>query len=154
MNIENKGTYYSNDQLEKIIKKMALNTLPNELIICEKRKDLFHYIRRVNVIDRFSLLLDITIWSGKVEGIYFEKSKTIFIFVFSQTDDGLDYQSKQLYSLHSLTHEMRHVWQQRNNFTKDVEEDADHFATKFINSNSEYLSKVMKWEDEWEVEEE
>lgn len=154
MNIVNKGTYYSNDQLAQIINKMALKASPKELIICENRKDILPYIRRFNITDRLSILLDITIWAGRVEGIYLEKSEIIIIFVYSQTDDGVDYQSKQLYSLHSLAHEMRHVWQQRNNFTKDAEKDADHFAAKFINTNSEYISKVMKWEEEWEVEEE
>ena len=154
MNIKNKGTYYSNDQLSNIIKRMALKASPKELIICENRKDILHYIRRFHAADRCSILLDITIWCGKVDGIYLERSGIIMIFVFSQTADGMDNQSKQLYSLHSLAHEMRHVWQQRNNFTKDVEKDADHFATKFINTNSEYISKIMNWEEEWEVEEE
>jgi len=32
--------------------------------------------------------------------------------------------------------------------------DADKFATKFINRNSEAVSKIMGWKEEWTVEEE
>lgn len=154
MNIVNKGTYYSNTQLSKIIKKMNLNVLANELVICENRRDIFKFIKKVGIVDRLMILLDLTIWFGKVEGIYIEDPKIIFIFLFSQTDDRSDFQSKQLYSLHSIAHEMRHVWQERNKFIGNNEEDADNFAAKFINNNSKYISQVMNWEDEWEVEEE
>jgi hypothetical protein len=37
---------------------------------------------------------------------------------------------------------------------KGSEEDCDEFATRYLDENSNFFSRVMKWEDEWEVEEE
>ncbi len=77
-----------------------------------------------------------------------------YLYLFSENDDGDDKQSKQLYSIHALTHEVRHRWQIRNNYAGDEEIDADEFATKFVNQNSKIIKKIMNWDDEWEVEEE
>jgi hypothetical protein len=105
-----------------------------------------------------ALVLDSAeILTGGLEGIYYNDSDEVHIFIFSQDDDGDDIQSHQLYSLHALLHEMRHRYHYINKI--DMKEtkkeiDADKFATKFINRNSEAVSKIMGWKEEWTVEEE
>jgi hypothetical protein len=50
-------------------------------------------------------------------------------------------------------HELRHRYQVRNR-KKVSEEDADRYASGFVNKRSGLISKIMGWKDEWEVEEE
>ncbi|WP_238442540.1 hypothetical protein [Desulforamulus reducens] len=95
---------------------------------------------------------------GKLEGSYDVQSDVAYLCIFAQTDDGDDFHSKQLYSLHALVHELRHRYQFENNFLTEDDEaseiDADKFATHFINSNSARISKIMNWQEEWTIEEE
>lgn len=128
--------------------------IPSTLIVCELRKDVFNTYKYLGFVNYALLLFDFAIWLGKVEGIYLNRLDVVIVYIFSQNDDGEDKQSKQLYTIHALMHELRHVWQTRNNFNGDEEKDADNFANRFVNEKSGKISKVMKWKDEWEVEEE
>jgi len=69
-------------------------------------------------------------------------------------DDGNNKHSKQFSSLHAMIHELRHGYQRRNSIYKNIEEDADNFATDFLNSKSMKISQIMHWKDEWTIEEE
>ena len=111
-------------------------------------------IKEMELLHYLVIILDFTVWLGKVEGAYIGLLDTVVIYIFSQTDDKEDIQSKQLYSLHALSRELRHRWQKQNNYKGNEEDDADQFATQFINKNSRKISKIMSWDDEWEVEEE
>lgn len=153
MHIYNAGNYFSDKQLIDITKLISKKALPNKLIVCEYRKDLFKLLQQINISNALSLLFNITYWSGGTEGVYIQDIDTVIIFIFSENDDGEDKHSKQLYSLHALMHELRHVWQNKTKFQGDEEVDSDRFATKFIKKNSKSISKIMEWEDEWEVEE-
>lgn len=154
MRIINSGNYFSNKQLDKIINIYDRDCIPSKLIICENRKELLKLKNNIELIEYLSIIFDLTIWFGKVEGVYLESLDTVLVFVFSQNDDGDDVQSKQLYSIHALSHEVRHRMQIKNNYKGDMEQDADNFATKFVARNSKKISKIMNWADEWEVEEE
>jgi hypothetical protein len=151
MDIINCGNIFTNKQLYKYIKFLGTDYIPNKIVICEKRTDIFKYIKHtfISIIGYriFQILF------GQIEGIYNPSFDLAIIYVFSENDDGDDLQSKQLYSLHAITHELRHRYQVVNKL-KISEKDADEFATSFVNNNSEKISKIMKWKDEWEVEEE
>ncbi|ACV64536.1 hypothetical protein Dtox_3832 [Desulfofarcimen acetoxidans DSM 771] len=153
MIIINNGNVFTDEQLNKIIKLLGKDYKPQKLVIYETRFDMLkHYPRCFN----FSL----EEFSGKLEGTYNQATDEVFVCIFAQDDDGDNFHSKQLYSLHALVHELRHRYQLVNNFlTADVDEekaekDADRFATNFINRKSAKISNIMGWEDEWLVEEE
>jgi len=155
MNIINKATYFTDNQLERIIELTKLNCKPDNLIICENRSDVLKSFKNINLIRYLAHFFDLFIWLGKVEGLCHPHfNSVIMIFVYSQNDDGDDILSKQLYSLHALSHELRHLWQIKNEFKGNREDDADGFATKFVNSKSKKIAKIMGWEDEWGIEEE
>ncbi len=154
MQIINKQNYITNKQLTAILKLLGSNYIPKILIICENRKDVFALYKSLDPFDYITTILDFTIWQGKVEGINDSEQDIIIIYVFSQDYEEYDRQDKQLYSIHALFHETRHRWQQYTGYNGDAEIDADNFATTFINKNSKKISKIMNWEDEWEVEEE
>lgn len=150
MNIINKRQYYFKPkQIKQFLMLFEEDYIPSTIIIYEKRMDLFKNL--------FPILLDLfTIILGKDEGHFYMRSDLICIFVFSENDDGDNNQSYQLYSLHALCHELRHRHQWANKFklSEDEEEkDADNFATNFMKDNSKKIKKIMKWKNEWEVEE-
>lgn len=155
MKIVNRGNYFTDNQLEEVIELTKFKCIPDKLIICENRLDVLNSFKHIHAVRYIATLLNPFIWLCKREGIcYYKFTTLIMIFVYSQNDDGEDKQSKQLYSLHALSHELRHLWQMNNKFIGDKEVDADIFATKFINDKSKKIAKIMKWKDEWEVEEE
>lgn len=149
----NSQNIFTNEQIEKIIRFLGNDYKPNKLVIYETRFDMFRYFFKCFNFSIEELL-------GKLEGSYNQATDTVFICVFAQNDDGDDLHSKQLYSLHALAHELRHRYQ----LVKDIytseseedksEEDADRFATDFINHNSRKIKIIMGWKDEWQIEEE
>lgn len=149
MQIINGANIFTNEQLQIYIQLLGEEYEPKTLIICENRKDLLKCFKYIfpNIIVGCSIL------AGQIEGIYRPPFDCIMVYVFSENDDGDNLQSQQLYSLHALTHELRHRYQVKNKM-KISEQDADDFATKFVNGNSGQISKIMNWSDEWEVEEE
>lgn len=154
MDIINNQNYITNKQIKKILNLLGEPYKPETLVIYERRYDFFRSLKRVPTIVTFYSLFSVFRWLGRLEGIYYAHIDTIVIYLFSENDDGDDTHSKQLYSIHALTHEARHRWQDKTSFSEDYEKDADEYATKFVNRNSKKLSKIMHWEDEWEVEEE
>ena len=153
MIIVNNGNIFTDKQLKKIIRFLGKDYEPRKIVIYETRFDMFrHYFQCFN----FSIEEIL----GKLEGSYDQATDTVFICVFAQNDDGDDLHSKQLYSIHALAHELRHRYQAVKNFlTSEAdddrsEEDADRFATKFVNHNAGKIKEIMGWEDEWTVEEE
>lgn len=153
MIIKNNENYFTNQQLKKIIKYLGKDYKPTKLIICETRLDIFKLFYNANFGTGVSSLFNIFNWLGKIEGIYYQYYDMVIIYVFSENDDGDNKHSKQLYSLHALLHELRHKYQYVNN-KEFSENDCDKFATDFINSKSKFVADLMKWKDEWEVEEE
>jgi len=151
MKIINRENFITRKQIEGILRLLGKDYEPRRLIIYETRFDMIRY---------YPLCFNFSLeeFSGELEGSYDQASDTVYVCIFSQTDDGDDFHSKQLYSLHALLHELRHRYQyEKNLFVDDddgSEEDADRFATKFINSRSRKISKIMDWKDEWTVEEE
>jgi len=137
--------YFKEKEINKFLKLFNETYIPKTIIIYEKRVDLFKNLFSMG-LTFFSIIL------GKTEGIYNPISDMISIFVFSENDDGDDKQSFQLYSLHALCHEARHRYQYNAKLDMS-EEDADKFATEFMDKNSKAIKKIMKWKDEWEVEE-
>lgn len=154
MKIINNQNYFTDKQLTKIINHLDTYYYPEMIILYETRLDLLRYIFKINIIESLSILFDIFVWAGKREGFYIPSSDTVMVFIFSENDDGYNRHSKQLYSLHALLHELRHRQQFMTDYKGNEEDDADLFATEFINDNSKILSKIMNWKDEWEVEEE
>jgi hypothetical protein len=154
MKIINNQNYYTDKQLLKVVKLLGKKYEPSKLIIVENRLNLISTLIHCDFMLAMYQLFNVPIWLGKIEGIYNELSDVAIVYIFSENDDGDDLQSKQLYSLHALTHELRHRWQKQTNYKGDVEKDADNFATEFINKKSATISNIMNWEDEWEVEEE
>jgi hypothetical protein len=154
MQIINSQNYITNKQFIEILKLLGTNYIPKKLIICENRKDVFNLYKWINPSNYIAIILDFTIWRGKVEGINDSEEDLIIIYVFSQDYEEYDRQDKQLYSIHALFHETRHRWQECTSYSGDAEIDADNFATTFINKKSKKISKIMHWDDEWEVEEE
>lgn len=151
MDIISNGKIFKDRQLISFINLLGTDYRPRRIIIYESRLDILKfYLRCFNF--SFEELL------GKLEGSYNESDDTVYICVFAQNDDGDDMHSKQLYSMHALAHELRHRYQARKDLYTDddnkSEEDADRFATNFINKNSYNISKIMGWKDEWTVEEE
>lgn len=147
MNIINKRQYYFNQkQIQQFLKLFEEDYIPKAIVIYEKRIDLFKNL--------FPIFLDLfPVISGRDEGHYYTSLDIICIFVFSENDDGENKQSYQLYALHALCHELRHRYQRTKGLTNYSEEDADEFATKFMADNSKKIKKIMKWKNEWEVEE-
>lgn len=150
MNILNKQNFITNEQIEKLIKLLGKDYRPKLLVVYETRWDLLKYYPQC-----FNFSLEEL--RGQLEGSYDEATDTAYICIFSQTDDGDDHHSKQLYSLHALIHELRHRYQYVNNYLRQddarSEQDADRFATRFINGNSRKISQIMHWKGEWTVEE-
>jgi hypothetical protein len=154
MKIINNQNYITDKQLIEILKLLGDKYIPKKIIVCENRKDVFDLYKSINPFNYILTILDLTILLGKVEGINFSDQDIVIIYIFSQDYEEYDKQDKQLYSIHALFHETRHRWQQYTGYSGDAEIDADNFATTFINKNSKKISKIMNWEDEWEVEEE
>lgn len=153
MKFINNQNYITNKQLTEILKLLGTSYIPEKIIICENRKDVFDLYKSINPFNYIAMMLDFTIWRGKVEGINDSEQDIVIIYIFSQDYEEYDRQDKQLYSIHALFHETRHRWQQNTGYSGEAEIDADNFATTFINNNSKKISKIMNWEDEWEVEE-
>ncbi|KAF1086238.1 hypothetical protein SPSYN_00982 [Sporotomaculum syntrophicum] len=151
MKIINNQNFITNRQILDIIQLLGKEYAPHTIVLYETRLDMFKFFPRC-----FNFALDE--FSGQLEGVYEESTDTVYIFIFVQTDDGDDVHSRQLYSLHALMHELRHRFQAVTNYlTCDdtrAEQDADQFATSFINERSRQISKIMNWPDEWTVEEE
>lgn len=143
--ITHEEIYFTKKQIKKFLKLFDKTYRPKKIIIYEKRIDLFKNLLPVG----FSFL---PVLLGKTEGFYNMISDTLCVFVFSENDDGEDQQSFQLYTLHALCHELRHRFQYQT-YRMMSEEDADQFATQFMDKNSHAIKKIMRWEDEWEVEE-
>jgi Zn-dependent peptidase ImmA (M78 family) len=153
INIINNENYFTNNQLRDLMNMLDNKYLPSKLIICETKKDVLKLYKNIALYEYIILLLDITIWTERVEGMYLKQRDTIIIYMFSQNyvNDKL---SKQLYSIHTLMHELRHVWQHRTGYKGNKENDADKFASKIVHQKSKKVSRIMNWKDEWEVEEE
>lgn len=151
MKIINSQKIITSKQIERIIKILGKEYKPRRIFVYETRFDMLKFYL-------LSFNFSLEEFLGKLEGSYDASSDTVYICIFSQTDDGDDFHSKQLYSLHALAHELRHRYQEVKNLFANNEEksekDADWFATNFINYNSKRISKIMGWEDEWLVEEE
>ncbi|GBF33221.1 hypothetical protein DCCM_2320 [Desulfocucumis palustris] len=153
MIIINRQNIIKNRQIEKVLKLLGGDYRPARLVVYETRLDVFRFFFKCFNLSREEL-------SGKLEGTYHQATDSVYVFVYAQTDDGDDLHSKQLYSLHAMSHELRHRYQYvKGLFTKDEDEeksesDADRFATNFINNNSAKIKKIMGWSDEWTVEEE
>lgn len=146
LNIINKRAFYFKDrQIQEFLKLFHKDYIPDTIIIYEKRIDLFANLSPIG-LSFFPVLF------GRTEGFYNALSDTICLFVFAENDDGEDIQSFQLYALHALCHELRHRWQYQTNSAVS-EEDADRFATDFMDRHSYAIKTIMDWEDEWEVEE-
>ncbi|MTI79643.1 MAG: hypothetical protein FH758_02000 [Firmicutes bacterium] len=151
MKIINKQNIITNKQIDNIIRLLGKDYQPSKIVIYETRFDMLRY---------YPLCFNFTFeeFRGELEGSYDQYSDVVYICIYSQTDDGDDLHSKQLYSLHALCHELRHRYQYVNDFMFDddvkSEKDADKFATKTINNKSRQISKIMGWKDEWTVEEE
>ena len=143
--INNREFYFTKKQVKRFLNLFDRKYIPERLIIYEKRIDLFRKLGPVG-LSLFEVLF------GRTEGTYNPSTDTICVFVFSESDDGDDKQSFQLYALHALCHELRHRFQYKTN-TLMTEEDADCFATEFMDKHSYQIRKIMKWEDEWEIEE-
>jgi hypothetical protein len=146
MNIINSETYFTNKQLKKIIKLLNENYEPLTLVIYDDKQQVKKHFKK-HIQSIFSFL---PIYFRRWEGFLNPNTFTVNIFIFAQ--DGKKH-SKQLYSLHALFHELRHIFQVRTNYKGNEEEDADDFATNFINKNSKTISQIMNWNDEWTVEE-
>ena len=138
--------YFKEKEIIQFLNLFNASYIPETIIIYEKRIDLFRNLFAMGIAF-FSIIF------GKTEGIYNPNTDIISIFVFSENDDGDNKQSFQLYSLHALCHELRHRFQY-NAKLEMSEADADIFATEFMNTNSKSIKKIMKWKNEWEVEEE
>jgi len=151
MKIINPQNIINSQQIAGMIKLLGEDYKPQSMVVYETRWDIIRFFPKCYNFALEELL-------GKLEGAYNEATDTVYLFIFVQTDDGDDVHSKQLYSLHALVHELRHRFQTVTNYlTGDdvrAEEDADQFATAFINQNSRQISKIMNWQDEWTVEEE
>jgi len=137
--------YFKNKQIKKFVKLFDKEYMPEAIIIYEKRIDLFRNLFPIG-LSFFPILF------GRTEGFYNINNDTICLFVFSENDDRDDKQSFQLYALHALCHELRHRFQYATHKVMS-EEDADTFATSFMDKYSYAIKNIMKWEDEWEVEE-
>jgi hypothetical protein len=150
MNFINKESVLTNKQLWAYIKLLGDDVYkPRQIIICESRVAVFK-----NFFKSVQLLFNIiSILKSKIEGVYDPIFDKAIVFTFAQDFEEYDDIDKQLYSLHALTHELRHRFQIIKRM-KISEEDADNFATNFINKNSGNIRKIMKWKDEYEVEEE
>lgn len=151
MKILNSQKFITNSQIESIINLLGKDYRPARIVVYESKFDILKFSAQY-------LNFSMEEFTGQLEGTYDESSDTACIFIFAQTDDGDDFHSKQLYSLHALVHELRHRYQYVNNYLREDDErsekDADRFATRFINNNSRKISKIMGWKDEWTVEEE
>ncbi|MCD2348129.1 hypothetical protein [Clostridium guangxiense] len=132
MNIINPQNYFTNKQIQKIIKLLGNNYRPNCIVIYETRTDVLKSMFRYSEV--FTSFIFILL--GKIEGLFYQPKNRVSVFIFSENDDGDDKESKQLYSLHALL------------------EDCDRFATSFLDIHSKEISKIMKWKEEWTVEEE
>jgi hypothetical protein len=148
MEIINHSKIFKKRQIEEFINLLGEGYTPNKIIIHNNNRTIKG--------------LMLTPWTyfealkGKLEGVYHYPTRTVQIFVYAQ-DGG--WHSKQLYSLHALVHELRHQYQILNDMddymsNKEQEEDCDKFATEFINSHSKKISKILRWKNQWEVEEE
>lgn len=147
MNIYNNQNYFTNKQLLKILNRLGEAYKINKLYIIENKYDLIKYgVIMLNLMDWPEII------RGRIEGYYLPNSETVIVYVFAHEEYD-DFQSSQLYSIHALLHELRHAYHKNQNI-KGSEEDCDNFATKYLNKNSKFFSKLMKWEHEWEVEEE
>jgi len=151
MKIINPQNIINNQQICGMLGILGEDYTPQSIVVYETRWDIIKFFPECYNFAWEELL-------GKLEGAYDEVTATVYLFIFVQTDDGDDVHSKQLYSLHALVHELRHRFQTATNYlTKDdvrAEEDADKFATAFINQNSHRITKIMNWQDEWTIEEE
>ena len=144
--INKRQHYFKENQIQQFLKLFQKDYLPKTIIIYEKRIDLLRNLMPV-FLDSIPIML------GKTEGIFYPLTSVICIFVFSENDDGDNKQSHQLYSLHTLCHELRHRYQSIHKTNNHEELDADKFATEFMDNNSSKIRKIMKWKDEWEIEE-
>jgi hypothetical protein len=153
MIIINKGNFFTNTQIEKVVKLLGAGYKPKKIVIYETRMDMFRYIFKCFNFSAEEFL-------GKLEGCYDEASDTVYVCVFAQTDDGDDFHSKQLYSLHAMIHELRHRFQAVRSMyagsanEEKAEKDADKYATYVVNRKSGRIKEIMGWQEEWQVEEE
>lgn len=149
MKIVNRQHKFLKDkQIQKIYSLLPKEYQPKRLIIVDTWFYMLKYL--------IPCILDIRYWESllsKYEGIYFPQFDTIFVFVYAQNYKEYNKADKKLYSIHALLHESRHRWQYVNNFQGDKERDADQFATQFVNNNSFKIFEIMRFKNEWKVEE-
>lgn len=150
MKIINPQTYFSNKQLKKIIELVGSGYKPDCIVIYESRRDVIKNIFSYREV--FTSFISILL--GKTEGLFWQPKNRVSVFIFSENDDGDDRESKQLYSLHALLHELRHVYQEKHRINGNEEIDCDRFATNFLDVHSKEIKQIMQWKDEWTVEEE
>lgn len=151
MDIVNNENVITNNQINLITGMLQPSYKPKKIIVHETKEDFLDKRKYYNI---FSLVIyKWRILKGEAEGMYNRKLDYVYIYIFSQIDDGNNIHSMQLYSLHALMHELRHVYQAKTKNKIGNEKDADYFATSFINNNSKKISRIMRWKDEWEIEE-
>lgn len=147
----NNGKFITDKQIASFVGLLGKEYKPSQIVIYETPLDIIRFFPQCLNFSTEELL-------GKLEGSYDPNSDTVYVCIFAQKDDGDDLHSKQLYSLHAFAHELRHRYQLYRNVYHDreleSEKDADRFATSFINKNSNKISNIMGWKDEWLVEEE
>lgn len=88
---------------------------------------------------------------GELEYKYLPKLRTLYVFTFAQNYSDYSFQDKQLYSIYALIHGLRNAWQSNTKFNEDEELDCDSFTVDFMKKNSSEISRIMGFEDEWEV---
>lgn len=141
----------TNKQIDNFIKLFDRDYRPKTIIIYNKRKDVFTHIFNVNIFVSLTHILSFNFWKGNTEGVFNRYLDTIVLFIYTEEYDNNDLEAIQLFSLHTLTHELRHRKQIIN--MQNKEKDADDFANNIINNKSDKISRIMNWSDEWEIEE-
>jgi hypothetical protein len=147
----NDESVFKNMQLDNFIKMFDKDYRPSKVLIYNKRIDVFKHIFKVNIIATLINISSFDYWKGNIEGSFNQALDTVSLYIFAEKYDDNDLQTIQLYSLHTFAHELRHRKQYIN--FQNKEKDANDFATNIINNKSDKVSKIMNWNEEWEVEE-
>ena len=139
-------TYFTNKQLEKFCELFQNDYKPRCLIVFSHKWFLLLFL--------YLNLFNIEYWKiifNRIEGICYPQISLVCLYVFSESYKDYSKSDKRLYSLHTLCHEFRHVWQFKNKFHGDKETDADKFATSFMNNNSHVIAQIMKFKHEHDI---
>lgn len=147
--IFNKQNYFTNEQIQKIFKLLPETYLPRRIYIMEQPSDIDDF--------KATLLLQpsyFEILANIDETIYIPFFDWLFVFVFAQDYEDYTREDQQLYSIYSM------IWACRHKFNlhkfkneQDKNEDCRQFAKTFMDEHSAEISDIMRFEDEWEVDE-